>query len=76
MELGPSDGSLKHGQLMAQGHVLEGDGRRSVNKSPGKGPETDREEHRHSLAGKIVRAESLSGEGLVKELYAPKSSPR
>jgi hypothetical protein len=73
--LGPSDGSLKDDQLMAQGHVLEGGRRRSVDKSPGKGPETEHEEHRHSLAGEIVRAASLSGERRVKDLYVPKFSP-
>ena len=50
MELWPSDGSVKDGQLMAQGRVLEGN-RRPVNEGASKGPETDREEHRHSLAG-------------------------
>ena len=51
MELWPSDGSVKDGQLLPQGRVLEGNRRRPVNKGASKGPETDREEHRHSLAG-------------------------
>ena len=42
---------------MPQCHVLEGARRRPAEEER---PETDYEDHRHPLAGDIVRAESLS----------------
>ena len=59
MELWPSTGSAKDGQLMPQRHVLKGDRRRPAEEGAEERPETDHD-HRHSLAGDIVRAESLS----------------
>ncbi len=53
VELWPSTGSLKDGQLMSQRHVLEGDRYRPAEEGAEERPETDHKNHRHFLAGEI-----------------------
>ena len=70
MELWPSDGSLKDGQLMAQGRVLEGN-RRPVNKGARARAKVQRPIARSIVTPWqmiIVRGESLPGERGVEIL--------
>ena len=46
-ELGSGDRALKHPELVAQGEILEGDGRRPEQHGAEERPETDHEEHGH-----------------------------
>jgi len=48
MELWSPDGPLQDGQLVAQGHVLEGEGRRPEGHGANECPQAKQEDHRDS----------------------------